>query len=387
MTNKYPYEVIVRCDNCGKTFKVTYYDDEVRMEAPVCNCNSTHSVVSGVSYDVWKEMREQDKKEMYANLDKLVIDMLDEIMGHDKTKDGYKIEIYADYRDEMSADTAAEILESEYPMDELVDLMFNWYADWDTEIDELIGKVLMGIKNKYTEYDSLSDLNECVEEIVRDNVYFEYPTDHYLEQEFKVPIYVDTGDGNYDFTLNTTFDEDNEIDDKAAVVWLAKQQGYTKERLWAMLQKKEENEDESKGFLPSIHHEIYGAGTDITALTFLLKMSLRDLIKLNELIKLQESNGVCYDATKRPDCGKITISKDTVCGLYDSWNGGGSYFEINLEKDVVLPIKFIHSAIPDQYKGRYCYGVDNCYGFCSSVWEKGSVVSIEPPKYTEPTAA
>lgn len=387
MANKYPYKVIVRCENCGKTFKAAYYDDEVRMEAPVCNCNSTHSVVSGVSYDVWKEMREQEKKEMYENLDKLVINMLDKIIGRDKTEDGYKIEVYADYRDEMSVDTAVKILESEYPMDELGDLMFNWYADWDTEIDELISKVLVGIKNKYTEYDSLSDLKECVEEIVRDNVYFEYPTDHYLEQEFKVPIYVDTGDDNYDFTLNTTFDEDNEIDDKAAVVWLAKQQGYTKEQLWAMLQKTEENEDEPKGFLPSIHHEIYGAGTGITALTFLLKMSLRDLIKLNELIKLQKSNGVCYDATKCPDCGKITISKDTVCGLYDSWNGGGSYFDIELEKDVVLPIKFIHSAIPDQYKGRYYYGIDNCYGFCGSVWEQGNVVSIEPPKDTEPMVA
>ena len=34
-------------------------------------------------------------------------------------------------------------------MDELEDMMFRWYADWDTKIDELIGKVLMGIKNKY----------------------------------------------------------------------------------------------------------------------------------------------------------------------------------------------------------------------------------------------
>ena len=110
MTNKYPYEVIVRCDNCGKTFKAAYYDDEIRMGAPVCNCNSTHSVISGVSYDVWKEMREQEKKEMYENLDKLVINMLDEIIGSDKTEDGYKIEVYAYYRDEMSVDTAVKIL-------------------------------------------------------------------------------------------------------------------------------------------------------------------------------------------------------------------------------------------------------------------------------------
>ena len=97
----------------------------------------------------------------------------------------------------------------------------------------------------------------------------------------------------------------------------------------------------SYGWLHSrvIYDEVYGT-SGMGALTFLLKMNLRDLIKLNELIKLQESDGVYYDATKRPDCGKITISKDTVCGLYDSWNGGGSYFDIELEKDVVLPIKF-----------------------------------------------
>ena len=84
---------------------------------------------------------------------------------------------------------------------------------------------------------------------------------------------------------------------------------------------------------------------------------------------------------------RLLSARIRFCGLYDSWNGGGSYFDIELEKDVVLPIKFIHSAIPDQYKGRYCYGIDNCYGFCGSVWEQGSVVIIEPPKDTETEVA
>ena len=68
---------------------------------------------------------------------------------------------------------------------------------------------------------------------------------------------------------------------------------------------------------------------------------------------------------KRKHIRHVVLSKDTACGLYDNWSGAGSVLEIELEKDVVLPLKFISSAWPDGGRG---YSVANVYGICSSFW-------------------
>ena len=82
----------------------------------------------------------------------------------------------------------------------------------------------------------------------------------------------------------------------------------------------------------------------MSTVTFLVELTLEQLIELNRLIRLQDRNGVHYDARENPYCGYIIIDKSTETGLYDPWNGGGSVFEIQLEKDVKLPIKYIRPA-------------------------------------------
>ena len=64
--------------------------------------------------------------------------------------------------------------------------------------------------------------------------------------------------------------------------------------------------------------------------------------------------------------------------MYDLWNGGGSVFEIQLEKDVRLPIKFIRSALPDGEDGNY--SVESVYGMCCSVWRPDMVKEIHLPR-------
>ena len=48
-----------------------------------------------------------------------------------------------------------------------------------------------------------------------------------------------------------------------------------------------------------------------------------------------------------------------------SGDGGGSLFEIKLEKDVEIPCKYIHSIEPDGY---YRYDVKDVYGVVDSFW-------------------
>ena len=114
----------------------------------------------------------------------------------------------------------------------------------------------------------------------------------------------------------------------------------------------------------------------MSTVTFLVELTLEELIELNRLIRLQDRNGHFYDSRKNPYCGYIIIDKNTETGLYDPWNGGGSVFEIQLERDVRLPIKYIRSALPDGGDG---YSIDSVYGMCGSAWQCGGVKTIHAP--------
>ena len=290
-------------------------------------------------------------------------------------------EMYADYRDEMSGETAAEILKSEDPMQKLEEKLDEWYfeSQWEYE-SELLNKIDEHLQESLTEeeYSELQD--DEIREYMRDCIFFDYPRDHFLKQEFLVDIMMDTGDGNYDYVLNSVYPcwygrQEDYHDDKAAIVWLAKQQGYKKREF-----RKAMNDGDianPKGFLQSMRQELANLPSHMSTLTFLVKMTLRDLIQLNELIRLQDRNGHYYDATKNPYCGYIILDKDTETGLYDPWQGRGSVFEIELEKDVRIPICFIRSALPDGGV-KHEYSVSEVYGMCGSAW-KETVKKIHAP--------
>ena len=68
--------------------------------------------------------------------------------------------------------------------------------------------------------------------------------------------------------------------------------------------------------------------------------------------------------------GKIKINKSVHCGLTDCWQGAGSILDIHLERDVILPIRYIWQAV---YDSAEKYGVGSVYGLCSSAWKEALV--------------
>lgn len=295
----------------------------------------------------------------------------------------YYGEIYADYRDEMDDKTAIEILGSDDPQFAFWDKMQEWYMDTEWQYrkdleDEVRGKLTAEdgpFPSGLTE-----EQEQMLSDLLMELVYFKLPEEHYMGQAFCVNIMLDTGDGNYDYTLNNLYPaycgyyNEGGIDPKASVAWLAKSQGYTKAALWRALQ--EGDMRDPHGFLQSMRVEVANIASHMNTVTFLVEMSLEELIELNRLIKLQERNGRFYDATKNPYCGYIVLDKKTMTGIYDPWGGGGSVFEIELEKDVRLPVKFIRSALPDGGDG---YSVESVYGMCLSAWRQGGVKLIHAP--------
>lgn len=296
-----------------------------------------------------------------------------------KKPDGYyHEEIYADYRDEMEDSTLKEIMKSEDPEQTFYEKMFEWYQDAEWEIERnLLEAVVASIETAAPT--ETYDEDEIKDEI-RELVSIDYPYEHFLKQEFCVNIFVDTGDGNYDYVLNCVYPHYNgrcgeTIDDKASILWLARQQGYTKTDLNKALRKGDIKDPH--GFLESMRKEVINHGSHMGILTFLARMTLEEIFELNELLKLQDRNGKKYAAEERPYCGYILIDKKAECGLYDPWSGGGSILELQLEKDVRLPIRFIRSATVDGGDG--C-SIRNVYGTDSSIYREDVVKKIHAPK-------
>jgi hypothetical protein len=193
------------------------------------------------------------------------------------------------------------------------------------------------------------DLEDEIKSFIQDNVDFNFPFDHYLKQEVEVNFVVDTGDGNYDYTLNNFASynavENEKIEEESSLLWLVKKQGYTKTDLNRLIRKRE---DKDSLFLKSLLAEAENVTSHMNALAFFVKMTLAEYMDFLE-------NGK-----------SVTFSEDTRCGLYDCWNGAGGLLEIQLEKEVNIPTKFVQPHI----EGTRGYGLGSIYGVSRAFWKK-----------------
>ena len=296
------------------------------------------------------------------DIKELVKDYLAENHAWCKNANGeYHFEIDVDYRDEIDDSTAQKILENDYPRDTLIERLWDWYQEqeWDI-VDNLVDDFKEKVDPKLLEdaniiEDGNIDDGDIREEFM-DIIYVDYPVDWAEDQEFCFNIIVSNGDDNYDFWLNEHIvDETGEVDEnaeKAGLVWLAKQQGYTFEELIEFM--KDEEYVNSNKFISSLVAEIF-SGYGCEALTFCVKMTLGQAISLKEKMKSNPN-------------GSIVIDKRVECGLFDPWDGGGSVLEIACEKDVEIPFENIWKFYIDESRSNRYDSIHNVYGTDSSLW-------------------
>lgn len=278
-------------------------------------------------------------------LKSIVEDILDRETYMKKQEDGYFVcKIYADYRDELSDKAIKTIVQAKEPMETFYD-MFSWF---DTESEETF-ELLKTVEKHWDDSNgSYEDYRNDVLEIINEIVLFEFPYDHYLNQDVNVNVLVNCGDGNYVYTLNNFASynavKNEVINNESSILWLLKQQGYSKRQLNNVV-RKEEFYDSI--FLKSVYEECINVSTHMNALAFFVRMTLKEYLEY-----LQSPTD-------------IQLSKDSVCGLYDCWNGAGGPLSINLEKPVVIPQKYIQMHI-DGCRG---HGIASIYGVSNSFWK------------------
>ena len=308
-------------------------------------------------------------------------------------------EIFADFRDKLDDCTIKDIFLSDNPYDRLFCVVNDGYFEYETdcyqEVIKTIKKHFDGMvcdgggdsePNKSLNFKTHKDF---IHDWVYDHIYFEKPYDHYFNQSVLVNIIVNTGDLDHDYTLNKLFgcnssqqdlglgsgseDAEKLVKEKSALVWLMKQQGYSTEVIADFVAN---GNTHGSQLLQSIYDECTNTSSCMNALTFLVSMTLREVLDLHEdtqrvgVLALEPVGGDEESDKGIYANGYITIHKNTTCGLVDFWNGAGSILEIKLERDVVLPLALIDSVQPDGCRG---FGVMSVYGLCSSFWTEDAV--------------
>lgn len=293
-----------------------------------------------------------------VNYKELFKQFLDEHQ-HVFTKQGnmYQYTIYASYDDAFTAEDAREIVESSSDVEETIDSYFDpdtWmYAE--NEVNDLFFDWLDEKNIARPDTDAMIEVQDM------GIVSYSIDYDHYLNEEYKARIIVDTGDGNYDFTLNPSYynnyqgesgGEGEGIGPKASLAWLAQTQGYSIDQLKAAL--KDGDIKDPSGFLQSVRQEAANVTSSMNALVILVKASLKQMVNWKH--------------------NPSAINISTECsgkgiGLFDAWNGGGSVLEIELEKPFTIPAEFIREFNVD-VNNHYTYSVDDVYGLNGSCYTK-----------------
>lgn len=282
-----------------------------------------------------------------------VINIIEEILKEETIQTDtskYSLEIYADYYDTIEKNTIIDILNNysengfATPLDYLYDKVFHWYEEVEYELtDNIVNSIIEKINELDIEYNK-----EEIEEYVLDKVDIIYPINHFLEENIPVNIIIDTGDGEYDFSLNGQYGDLSEINNNNSLLWLTRTQGYSRNQLKKLIH--DGHNVNNSNFLKSLEEEILNETTCLNALTFFVNMTLGELLNINDT-----------------QSKKIRINKNTNCGLVDFWNGAGSLLNISLEKDLIINSSIIDSISIDGSRG---YSVKSIYGIDNSLWNE-----------------
>lgn len=292
-----------------------------------------------------------------------------EIVEKNKWSDG--IEIYTDYRDREAFENKEYlniIFNSDNPREMFQEILFDWAIDYDVEYG--FAEIKKEIRSELTDEENefLDELDSEGQDLLREYIYFYYDEKDF-DTDLHVNLMIDCGNRKYDYTCDNVLNYcgDGEFKEHSSILWLAEQFGKA-DKLKEVC-KKLYNEDgdyidreiQEDKFIESCVQELENASCQCCTLTFLVSISLVDLIDILEKQKTNEYTQY------------IVLGKETECGLFDTYNGGGSCLEIELDNDVTIPLKYVRFCV-DGCR-TYGYDVDEVYGLIGSCW-KNSIKDV-----------
>ena len=231
------------------------------------------------------------------------------------------IEVYCDYRDELSTETIKEIMRADNPRQAFSETL--WEFDDSYEWSYLFDTVKRELEGDYAEL-YLNNQTE-MSDFIYETYSFYYPEEHF-NKSVKVNIMLDTGNMNYDFTCDNVLNWDGryskgEFDKNSSMIWLAKQQGKAtllkkccKEswRKWGLdEQEYKETTECTDKFVISAMQELANLSSHMGVMTFLVEMELFDLFKIKEAMEIEKEFNKSYYLDERKGNGYIILDKST----------------------------------------------------------------------------
>ena len=252
--------------------------------------------------------------------------------------------------------------------DKITDYLNDCYEDWQ------YAEVHKAAKELAKTF-GMDDGLEEAENWIWEHASTSFPIDEYLKDKYRTLVVLDTGDADYDFSLNQVEpayrgDAIEDISDEASILWLAEQNGYTKEQFIDLMQNIDKIPEGEHPFIKSVYQELENTSSSMNAVVFLGEMTLADLAKA-------QAEGV-------------TIPKRASCGLFDGWNGSTGTISVELQKDIVIPKDVLFSVAPDCNDAALRYSIDYTCGFTQEVWDTplcaGEAKAFEPEQIEQAKA-
>ncbi|PGK52186.1 hypothetical protein CN918_30810 [Priestia megaterium] len=260
--------------------------------------------------------------------------------------------IYVLYDAKLTEQQLIKIAYSDSKQDAFYDVLSDYACECQ---DDNFDSLLKTIEENWDEeeHGDYDEHESHIREFVKETVDFNFPYEHYLKQKINVNIIVDTGDGIRDYTCNNIIScsnsdgKEKDIDERSSLLWLAQQQGYTKEQLLdAVIH---DNTLEST-FLQTVRDESRNIASLSNALCLFVKMTLEQYMEISN------------NENEQP----LSLDKTTSCGLFDTFHGAGSLLTIELEKNVVIPASYIKLRLDEEFR----FSVSQVYGVFDDFWKE-----------------
>ena len=281
------------------------------------------------------------------------------------------INLKADYDSRLDEKTVRKVLDDKDPETSFgieVDSLYE--NEGDDRLEELYREMRESLVTEETK-DVWKMYDDDFWDLFNDKVVYYPPFEHYESEYYNCSIMIDTGDFNYDFSVNRFLGDESEMKayldggfrkeyDKASGLWLAETQGYSKihtvkemlKRRTELLGKDSKENYKKNDFLITLGREALNTTTIRNVLTFLCSMSLTDLLGMEDTWKNE----------KRNDSFFVQVHKDTRCGFFDPCEGSGGGFNIRLEKGIQIPMDKIFKVQiekADKHTPGDVYGFDD----------------------------
>lgn len=248
--------------------------------------------------------------------------------------------IKANFDERLDYDTIESIMAEPAPIDAFSKLIESRFAaQKDKEKNELRATVYAAVLDKHGDCGDGDIVEVIIDSVIEKNVVFKYPYEDFLRQEVCVPILVDAGDSEFNYTINRLMPPDAEhprpwVHPKSSILWLFNQQGFSEEVLSARLQHKC-SPAPTASILSKLCATVQGFSntpydTSPRQLLFLTSQNIKELLLLNTAMK----QGV----------GSISINR-AFFGLLNLNDYSSDIAKMNeLDGDIIMPTAIIESA-------------------------------------------